>query len=71
LIDEIQTEIRDKNILSESFDELMNDFKEEFAVEYIELGREPSRSDIQDYLGIPIIVQNVNDEEKYYLLTKI
>ena len=80
LIDEIQTEIQDKEILSkishivlsvESLDELITDFKEEFQLEYSELGREPSKYDVQEYLNVPIILEHMDGEEKYQLLTKI
>ena len=56
LIDQIQLEIRNKDILSkishivlskESLEVLYDDFKEEFAIEYSELGRTPSRRDLE------------------------
>ena len=80
LIDQIQTEISEKSILyrishivlsREGLDELFEDFKEEFIMEYIELGRKPNKDDIRDYLSLPILIQKLSSEEKYYLLTKI
>lgn len=82
LIDDIQTDINNKNILFEiefilltkaSFEELLKDFEEEFEFEYMEIGRSPGKEDVQDYLNIPIIITNsiLREEEKYKLLTKV
>jgi len=80
LIDQIQSEIRNKNILGDisyivltenSLDELIDDFREEFLVEYMEIGRDPNKSDVQEYLNIPILIEETNDGKKYNLLTKV
>lgn len=51
--------------------ELINDFQEEFTVEYEELGRKPNKYDIQEYFNVPILIQELKNGEKYNLLTKI
>jgi hypothetical protein len=80
LIDEIQSEIKDKNILGEishicltdeSLQVLIEDFKEEFQVEYEELGRKPTYRDVQEYLNVPIMVQKLNGEKQYSLLKEV
>lgn len=80
LIDQIQMEIQDKSniynithvILSiDAFKELLADFSEEFEIEYKELGRIPSRIDVEEYLNLPIVVDKMSNGAKYNLLTKI
>lgn len=81
LIDLIFREIHDKDILNEieyvcftekSFKQLMEDFREEFVVEYEELGRDPSKEDVQDYLNLPILIIDFKDDEgEFKLLRKI
>ena len=80
LIDQIQIELQNKNLLGEvthicltpsSLEELSSDFKEEFELEYMDLGRDPSKRDIEEYLNAPILIENRNEGEKYSLLTKI
>lgn len=51
--------------------ELIDDFQEEFSVEYEELGRKPNKYDIQEYFNVPILIQKLKNGEKYNLLTKV
>lgn len=80
LIDQIQSEIKDKNILGEishiclskeSLKVLIEDFNEEFQVEYKELGRDPTYRDVQEYLNVPILVQTLHGEKQYSLLKEV
>lgn len=79
LIDQIQFEVTEKNLWGEithicmseeGYDELLKDFEEEFTIEYLELGRSPSKNDLQDYLNFPIIIDESVNGEKFKLLAK-
>lgn len=80
LIDEIMTELSDRNILGDviqilvtrsSIEELKNDYAEEFEHELKRAGRKVSVADLEEYFGIPLAVSKINGEEKYQLLTKV
>lgn len=81
LIDRLQQELQHKNLLGEiscilikpsSFSELVNDFDEEFQLEYESLGRKPSVEDLEEYLKLRIISNSSEDEEEeYHLLAKV
>lgn len=77
LIDRIQYEVQSKNILGEvryicvsrtAMEELMQDFKEQFVYEYMELGRQPAKDDILEYFNIPILIDDSSRAKKYCLL---
>lgn len=79
LIDVIMTEILDKNLLGEirylcvsskTEQELINDFNEEFAAEYEELGRKPNKRDLQDHLRLKILIdEQLDGDQEYQLLS--
>jgi hypothetical protein len=80
LIDRIQSEIQNNSLITtvryiilddSSISELLSDFKEEFEIEYLDLGREPSFLDLQDYLSAKIIKEKLPDGEKYKLLVSV
>lgn len=81
IIDEIFTEIRDKNILNEivcisltkeALQELKDNYTEEFKNEMFESGRKTSVRDLEEYFGVQIVVSTFKEEgKKYVLLTKI
>lgn len=77
LIDEIVPTVLEKNIMGDvthlcmtntSFQELLNDYSEEFETEFFELGRTPSKSDLQEYLNVKIIIGEVDDGTKFKIL---
>lgn len=77
LIDEIVTELRDKNLLGEithicltpdSASELMRDYQEEFESEFIEYGRSATLDDVADYFGLGIVKEQSLNGKKYQLL---
>lgn len=79
LIDSIQMELSNKNLIGEvryivlstsGYEELLDDFLEEFRLEYMEMGRNPNEHDLKDYFKIPILI-NGAIEEKYSLLKEI
>lgn len=80
LIDQIMTEIQDKNILNEvmyiclnsaGLDELVKEYRDEFVVEYYEIGREPNKREIEGYFGKKIVIdEGISKNQKYILLTK-
>lgn len=80
LIDQIMTEIQDKNILNEvlyiclssdGVNELIKEFADEFEVEYYDIGREPNKRDVEGYFGKKIVVdERISEDKKYLLLTK-
>lgn len=80
LIDEIFTEIFDKDILGEivcisvsrdALNELKSDYSEEFKAELLESGRSVSESDIKDHFGKSLLVQEQPDGKKYSLLRQV
>jgi len=80
LIDEVQSIIIDKNlsyelthlcITQKGFNQLVADFKEEFRTEYFDLGREASVNDVEEYINLPIVVEEVSNGEEFYVLTKV
>ncbi len=80
LIDVIMTEILDKNLLGEirylcvsskTKAILINDFNEEFAAEYDEMGRKPNKADLEDYFRLKILIdEHLDGDQEYQLLTK-
>jgi len=80
LIDRIQSDIVSKGIAynithlcitRKALDELIVDFQEEFYLEYEELGRPASRRDVQEYIKIPIIIDESEGDKEYSLLNKV
>lgn len=76
----IMTEILDKNLLGEikylcvsskTKAELMNDFSDEFAAEYEDLGRPPNKADLQEHLRLKIVIdEQLDGDQEYQLLKK-
>lgn len=73
-------ELLEKNLLNEvsyiiltndSYESLMNEFKEEFESEYFELNVDPSFYDLQDHLGVRIIKDRLENGQKYQILAKV
>lgn len=79
LIDIVMTEILDKNLLGEirylcvsskTKAELINDFNEEFAAEYEELGRKPNKGDLEDHFRLKILIdEHLTGNQEYQLLS--
>ena len=78
LIDEVVREVLDKSLLEEithmcitpnSYEELMADYADEFEIELLEVGRESSKEDLEEYLNIKIVIGYINDK-RYELLKK-
>lgn len=80
LIDQIMSEISQKNMLDElcqitltkdGLEELKLNYTEEFKNELFEVKRGVSIKDLEDYFGVPIVVSTLKPNEKYQLLKKI
>ena len=87
LIDEIMLEVLNKNLLGDvrilqitnsAYEQLLSDFKEEFEIEYMDMGRDPSFSDLQDHFNLKILItefeengSNSAEEKRYELLKKV
>lgn len=82
LIDEIISEIADKKIFgrikylvvkSKTFEKIKSEFEYEFGSEYFDQGREPNKSDIEEYFKLKIIIDDkearIKGDKEYLLLT--
>lgn len=73
------TEIQLKNLLGEikyicvntnTENELLRDFNEEFETEYEDMGRKPNRADLREYLGMKILIDDHLIDHRYKLLSQ-
>lgn len=78
LIDQMLLEITEKNLLGDimtisiskdGIDELLVDYRQEFEYEIMEMGRDVNIKDVEEYFGMPIVINNfMNGNKKYSLL---
>lgn len=81
MLEDLLMEIMDKNLINDTetmlyisqsaLDVLLEEYKEQFAIEYAEMGKEPSVEDLSEYLNTTILIKEYSNAKEYQLLTQV